>query len=63
MRQRGLLIFVGGTGTGKSTTMASLVDYRNRNSQDHIITIEDPIEYLHTHKRSIVTQREVWCGY
>ena len=59
MRQRGLLIFVGGTGTGKSTTMASLVDYRNRNYQDHIITIEDPIEYLHTHKRSIVTQREV----
>lgn len=42
MRQRGLLIFVGGTGTGKSTTMASLVDYRNRNSQDHIITIEGP---------------------
>lgn len=59
MRRRGLLIFVGGTGTGKSTTMASLVDYRNRNSQDHIVTIEDPIEYLHTHKKSIVTQREV----
>ncbi len=59
MRRRGLLIFVGGTGTGKSTTMASLVDYRNRNAQDHIVTIEDPIEYLHTHKRSIVTQREV----
>jgi len=59
MRKRGLLIFVGGTGTGKSTSMASLVDFRNRNSQDHIITIEDPIEYLHTHKKSIVTQREV----
>ena len=59
MKKRGLLIFVGGTGTGKSTSMASLVDYRNRNSQDHIITIEDPIEYLHTHKKSIVTQREV----
>jgi len=59
MKKRGLLIFVGGTGTGKSTSMAALVDYRNRNSQDHIITVEDPIEYLHTHKKSIVTQREV----
>jgi len=59
MKKRGLLIFVGGTGTGKSTSMAALVDYRNRNSQDHIITIEDPIEYMHTHKKSIVTQREV----
>ncbi|MCL4136336.1 UNVERIFIED_CONTAM: hypothetical protein GTU68_053372 [Idotea baltica] len=59
MKKRGLIIFVGGTGTGKSTSMASLVDYRNRNSQDHIVTIEDPIEYLHTHKKSIITQREV----
>ena len=59
MKTRGLLIFVGGTGTGKSTSMASLVDYRNRNSQDHIITIEDPIEYMHSHKKSIITQREV----
>ena len=59
MKKRGLLIFVGGTGTGKSTSMAALVDYRNRNSQDHIITIEDPIEYLHTHRKSIITQREV----
>ena len=59
MRKRGLIVFVGGTGTGKSTSMASLVDFRNRNSQDHIVTIEDPIEYLHTHKKSIVTQREV----
>ena len=59
MKRRGLMIFVGGTGTGKSTSMASLVDYRNRNCQDHIITIEDPIEYLHTHKKSIITQREV----
>ena len=59
MKKRGLLIFVGGTGTGKSTSMASLVDHRNRTSQDHIITIEDPIEYMHTHKKSIVMQREV----
>jgi twitching motility protein PilU len=59
MKKRGLLIFVGGTGTGKSTSMASLVDHRNRNAQDHILTIEDPIEYLHTHKKSIITQREV----
>jgi len=59
MRKRGLMIFVGGTGTGKSTSMAALVDYRNRNAQDHIVTIEDPIEYLHTHKKSIITQREV----
>ncbi len=59
MKKRGLMIFVGGTGTGKSTSMAALVDYRNRNAQEHIITIEDPIEYLHTHKKSIITQREV----
>ena len=59
MRKRGLIIFVGGTGTGKSTSMAALVDHRNRNSQDHIVTIEDPVEYLHTHKKSIITQREV----
>lgn len=59
MKKRGLIIFVGGTGTGKSTSMAALVDYRNRNAQEHIVTIEDPIEYLHTHKKSIVTQREV----
>jgi len=59
MQRRGLLVFVGGTGTGKSTSMAALVDHRNRNSQDHIVTVEDPIEYLHTHKKSIITQREV----
>ena len=59
MKKRGLLIFVGGTGTGKSTSMAALVDHRNRNAQDHIVTIEDPVEYLHTHKKSIITQREV----
>lgn len=59
LKRRGLLVFVGGTGTGKSTSMAALVDHRNRNAQDHIVTVEDPIEYLHTHKKSIVTQREV----
>jgi len=59
MKKRGLIIFVGGTGTGKSTSMASLVDYRNRNAHDHILTIEDPIEYMHAHKKSLVTQREV----
>lgn len=59
MEKNGLLIFVGGTGTGKSTSMASLLDYRNANAADHILTIEDPIEFMHEHKRSIVTQREV----
>jgi len=56
---RGLVIFVGGTGTGKTTSLAALVDHRNRNSQGHIITIEDPIEFVHEHKKCIVTQREV----
>jgi twitching motility protein PilU len=59
MTLRGLVIFVGGTGTGKTTSLAALVDHRNRNSQGHIITIEDPIEFVHEHKKSIVTQREV----
>ncbi|GHT80627.1 twitching motility protein PilT [Betaproteobacteria bacterium] len=59
MTKRGLVIFVGGTGTGKSTSLAAMVDYRNENSYGHIITIEDPIEYLHTHKNCVVTQREV----
>lgn len=59
MENRGLVIFVGGTGTGKSTSLAALVDYRNKNSYGHIITIEDPIEYVHTHQNCIVTQREV----
>jgi twitching motility protein PilU len=57
--KRGLVIFVGGTGSGKSTSLAALVDWRNSHSQDHIITIEDPIEYVHPHKKSIVTQREI----
>ena len=59
MTKRGIILFVGGTGTGKSTSLASMVDYRNINSQGHIITIEDPIEYVHQHKGCIVTQREV----
>jgi twitching motility protein PilU len=59
MTKRGLVIFVGGTGTGKSTSIAALVDHRNRNSYGHIITVEDPIEYVHEHKNCIVTQREI----
>jgi len=59
MTKRGIILFVGGTGTGKSTSLASMVDYRNANSHGHIITIEDPIEYVHQHKGCIVTQREV----
>jgi twitching motility protein PilU len=59
MTKRGLVIFVGGTGTGKTTSLAALVDHRNRNSYGHIITIEDPVEYIHEHKNCIVTQREV----
>ncbi len=59
MQKRGLVLFVGATGSGKSTSLASLIDYRNSNSAGHIITIEDPIEYVHKHKRSIITQREV----
>ena len=49
MTKRGLIIFVGGTGTGKTTSLAALVDYRNENSYGHIITVEDPIEYVHEH--------------
>ncbi len=59
MTKRGLVIFVGATGTGKSTSLASMVDYRNRNSRGHIISIEDPIEFMHEHAGCIVTQREV----
>lgn len=59
MTKRGLVIFVGGTGSGKSTSLAAMVDYRNENSSGHIITIEDPIEFVHHHKNCIVSQREV----
>jgi twitching motility protein PilU len=59
MQKRGLILFVGGTGSGKSTSLASLIDYRNTNSAGHIITIEDPIEFVHHHKKSIINQREV----
>ncbi len=61
MQKRGLILFVGATGSGKSTSLASLIDYRNNNNAGHIITIEDPIEFVHSHKRSIINQREV--GY
>ena len=59
MRKRGLVLFVGATGSGKSTSLAALIDYRNSNSSGHIVTIEDPVEYVHRHKKSIVNQREV----
>ncbi len=59
MTKRGLCILVGATGSGKSTTLAAMVDWRNENSFGHIITVEDPIEFVHTHKNCVVTQREV----
>jgi len=59
MVKRGLVLFVGGTGSGKSTSLAALIDHRNSNSGGHIITIEDPVEYVHRHKKSIVNQREI----
>lgn len=59
MLQRGLIILVGATGSGKSSTLAAMIGYRNRNSSGHIITIEDPIEFVHPHAKSIITQREV----
>jgi len=59
MQKNGLILFVGGTGSGKSTSLASLIDYRNTNNDGHIITIEDPVEFVHPHKKSIVNQREV----
>jgi len=59
MLKRGLVLMVGSTGSGKSTTLAAMINFRNENASDHIVTIEDPIEFLHTNKRSIVNQREV----
>jgi twitching motility protein PilU len=59
MEKRGLVLFVGGTGSGKSTSLAALIDHRNSTSSGHIITIEDPIEYIHPHKKCLVNQREV----
>jgi twitching motility protein PilU len=59
MTKRGLVIFVGGTGSGKSTSLAAMVDYRNQHSTGHIITVEDPIEFVHWHKNCLVSQREI----
>ncbi len=59
MTKRGLILFVGGTGSGKSTSLAALIGHRNANEGGHIITIEDPIEYIHPHNKSLITQREV----
>ncbi|MFT7561000.1 MAG: twitching motility protein PilU [Flavobacteriales bacterium] len=59
MMKRGLVLFVGGTGSGKSTSLAALIDHRNTTSAGHIITVEDPVEYVHRHKKSIINQREV----
>src|SRR6201995_3418125 len=59
MMKRGLILLVGATGSGKSTTLAAMINHRNENASEHIVTIEDPIEFLHTNKRSIINQREV----
>jgi twitching motility protein PilU len=59
MLRRGLILMVGASGSGKSTTLAAMIDYRNKNSSSHIVTIEDPIEFLHSNQKSIVNQREV----
>jgi twitching motility protein PilU len=59
LSKRGLVLVVGGTGSGKSTTLAAMIDHRNATDSGHIITIEDPIEFIHAHRRSVVTQREV----
>src|SRR5690606_4685252 len=59
MLRRGLILMVGAAGSGKSTTLAAMIDHRNKNSASHIVTIEDPIEFLHTNQKSIVNQREL----
>lgn len=59
MEKRGLVLVVGGTGSGKSTSLAAMIDHRNKNSAGHIITVEDPVEYVHKHKKSMITHREV----
>lgn len=59
MQKNGIVIVVGATGSGKSTTLAAMIDHRNTNAPGHILTLEDPIEYLHTHKKSVVAQREI----
>lgn len=59
MTKRGLVVFVGGTGSGKSTSLAAMIGYRNEHSHGHIITIEDPVEFMHDHKNCVITQREV----
>ncbi|TAJ26027.1 MAG: PilT/PilU family type 4a pilus ATPase [Nitrospirae bacterium] len=59
MSKRGLVLFVGGTGSGKSTSLAAMIDHRNTTSTGHIVTIEDPVEFVHRHKQSVITQREV----
>jgi twitching motility protein PilU len=59
MAKRGLILFVGATGSGKSTSLAAMIDYRNTNQAGHIVSIEDPIEFVHVHKKSIVSQREI----
>ena len=59
MQKRGLILVVGGTGSGKSTTLAAMIDHRNRSESGHIITVEDPVEFIHQHQRCVVTQREV----
>lgn len=59
MAKRGLVIVVGATGSGKSTSLAGMIDYRNRNSPGHIVTVEDPVEFVHQHKKSVITQREI----
>ncbi len=59
MNKRGLCIIVGGTGSGKSTTLAAMIGHRNENSRGHIVSIEDPVEYVHPHKGCVITQREV----